>query len=282
MRRISFGARTYNASIGRFDGVDPLSEKDRKTTSFAYAFNNPLIFVDPDGMFADYYDNQGVHLGKDENEDGKVYVLKDEYDPNKKNTTVNWGGVLSQAHANDLKNHSLEAETPGKITYSLDKGENPSSDKYNQFDKLIAVATHLINRQISKNSLSIGKGYKLGNNATPLDVNLVKSLAYMESRLGQGASRSTNASDIFSMFNIGDYGDKGKMGMSIEDVQNGSGAIQSTQWGLRWLYYKSFSSPDGKTKNFQGWDYAIEKYGPGRREPNYKETVYKIYNSIRK
>ena len=118
--------------------------------------------------------------------------------------------------------------------------------------------------------------------ATLLDVNLVKSLAYKESRLGQGVSRSTNASDIFSMFNIGDYGDKGKMGMSKEDVQNGSGVIQSTQWGLRWLYYKSFSSSDGKTKNFQGWDYAIEKYGPGSREPNYKETVYKIYNSIKK
>ena len=63
MRRISFGARTYNASIGRFDGVDPLASIAGSFSPFVYTNNNPLVFIDPDGMasedftYSDGYSN---------------------------------------------------------------------------------------------------------------------------------------------------------------------------------------------------------------------------------
>ncbi|PLK42101.1 hypothetical protein C0V77_22570 [Emticicia sp. TH156] len=63
MRRISFGARTYNASIGRFDGVDELAEISESFSHFVYANNNPLRFVDPDGMASEdftYSDGSGT------------------------------------------------------------------------------------------------------------------------------------------------------------------------------------------------------------------------------
>ena len=52
MRRISFGARTYNASIGRFDGVDPLADSPKQigTSSYVYVANNPIRYIDPKGM----------------------------------------------------------------------------------------------------------------------------------------------------------------------------------------------------------------------------------------
>ena len=51
LRRISFGARTYNASIGRFDGVDPLSDEQEQVdkSPYAYNWNNPVKNTDPDG-----------------------------------------------------------------------------------------------------------------------------------------------------------------------------------------------------------------------------------------
>ena len=45
-----YGARQYNPVTARWDRMDPLAEKYYSISPYAYCMNNPIIFVDPDGM----------------------------------------------------------------------------------------------------------------------------------------------------------------------------------------------------------------------------------------
>jgi len=93
-----YGARFYDPVLGRWDAPDPLAGEEHSLTPFRYGYNNPLRFIDPNGML------ESTHTDKDGNviavyDDGYLGVYKHddattkaEIDKKREQTNTNGGG----------------------------------------------------------------------------------------------------------------------------------------------------------------------------------------------
>ena len=66
---IDFGARMYDARLGRWLSLDPLQKKYPSVSAFNYCLNNPNIYIDKDGrdailiVFPDYKIDPEIKVG---------------------------------------------------------------------------------------------------------------------------------------------------------------------------------------------------------------------------
>jgi RHS repeat-associated protein len=127
---LDYGARMYMPDLGRWTTIDPLAEQSRKWSPYAYGYDNPVLFVDPDGMQNIVY----LYANKDDDGGG----------PTRKEMRQMKRGFNQWAKANSL-------DTRAKVINHV-----PNASRLDKSDHFIAVGTAQSNKELNSQSSATG------------------------------------------------------------------------------------------------------------------------------
>ncbi len=153
-----YGARYYNPRISLWYGVDPMAEKYPDFSPYAYTFNNPVKFVDPDGKEGWPANNRWT----------MDYV--NQYSAFAKNKLKEWrNSELSDDCANFAFRLIIEFASTNELPLTLESAQGvkfeSSADKYTSTqDYIDDVTSNLWSNDILTNTYGVDyKDTKIGD-----------------------------------------------------------------------------------------------------------------------
>ena len=123
-----YGARHYDAALGRWHVVDPLAEKHYSNSSYTYCLNNPLLYIDPLGK--DTVLVQDINIRpNDRGIKGETYTAIIEFIKNGETVGTYRGSSYPNSESNSNNNPRWNTVREGEYNYNNQYGHNKSSEK---------------------------------------------------------------------------------------------------------------------------------------------------------
>ena len=152
-----YGARHYDAVLGRWMCVDPLAEKYDNVGSYIYCKNNPIAFMDmngKDGVAVIDYENHSIIIVGNKDFHGRSGDAAGEYNPANRIITLGEGSFTPNNKGQTLQHeigHSWGLEHDHEMGISM-----PEKDPLGRDSKEGGIMTSAQKRSISPQEVSYG------------------------------------------------------------------------------------------------------------------------------
>ncbi|ADQ18947.1 putative cell wall-associated protein precursor [Leadbetterella byssophila DSM 17132] len=151
LNMVNFGARYYNATLGRFLSIDPRATEREWLTPYNYVQNNPIMRIDPDGAFDDYAmrdDGRVVLVQKTEDKFDRLTASNgNEIKINK--ATASSGSIISQLSKEDSGGFSMGTTTNATDARNLYNFMDANTTRGTEFSLAGSMENGRVNYSVS-------------------------------------------------------------------------------------------------------------------------------------
>jgi len=244
-----YGARFYDPELGRFHSVDPMAESYYSFSPYHFSGNNPMTFIDSNGMnYSPYYDDRsGRFLGVDENGfTGQIMVTSEKtWDSSSKDKdgAVNSESIAKNSDTKKIQDANLSDESIANVYTDVVSKTN---------DKSISSAK-LYNNSISVFNNKLVNGKAGGFN----DPEFARGASHQN--MGEKGSKVTMNRNFTSILN------------TVENAQNTLGAHEILGHGINGI------GGDSSGEHYKVYQIQMSHSTWGNTTLSYKAMIAKKY-----